>query len=145
VLDQLSTGRPAAAASAPSEGLNERSRCASLPSALKWSGDLPNPISSKIMCGELRCDMLANSSISIASTWRCSDSSANGSSSVMKPGLLPVSKIDVPPRAHASSTRLRCSSPSEWPPAKNAPQVVTTFVPASRNAITSARSMARGM
>ena len=37
----------------------------------------------------------------------------------MKPGLLPVSNTDVPPRAHASSTRPRRSSPSGRPSSKN--------------------------
>ncbi len=50
----------------------------------------PNFICSKSMCGESRRDRFAYSLISIDSTLRCIDNSANGRASVMNPGLLPV-------------------------------------------------------
>ena len=48
----------------------------------------------------------------------------------MKPGLLPVLWIEVPPAAHAASTRARTSGSrlaGRW----NSPRVVTTLDPAA--------------
>ena len=71
-----------------------------------------NFICSKIMCGESLRDMFANSSISTDSTRRCNDSSANGSASVMNPGLLPVADrraaARAPSRASVPSSPSRC-------------------------------------
>ena len=45
------------------------------------------------------------------------------------PGLMPLPKIDAPPRSHASMMRAR-PSPSEWPVMNAA--VITMLMPASR-------------
>ncbi|MER7925788.1 hypothetical protein ABTY96_22050 [Streptomyces sp. NPDC096057] len=54
-----------------------------------------------------RGERSANSSIVSASSRRWIEVSANGRASVMNPGLLPVLRTEVPPCAHASSTRFR--------------------------------------
>ena len=66
----------------------------------------PKPICWNSKCGESRRERLAYSSMVTESTRRCSDSSAYGSASLMKPGLLPVAKIDEPPRRQASTNPL---------------------------------------
>ena len=68
-----------------------------------------------------------------------------GSESLMNPGLLPVAKIDDPPRRHASEIRSRSSSASLRPPPNTSPRVVTTFVPDSSSATTSSITKTRGM
>ena len=57
--------------------------------------------------GEFRYDRSANSSITSRSSRRWIEVSTSGSASVMKPGLLPVLWIDVPPRRQAASIRSR--------------------------------------
>jgi hypothetical protein len=62
----------------------------------------------------------------------------------MKPGLLPVLWIEVPPASQAASMRARSSGSmlaARW----NSPRVVTTLVPAARIASTSSASSWRGM
>ena len=64
--------------------------------------------------------------------------------SVMKPGLLPVLWIELPPSAHAVSTCWRISGSmlaGRW----NSPRVVTMFTPARSSRQTSSRSQSRGM
>ena len=70
--------------------------------------------------------------------------STSGSASVMKPGLLPVLWIEVPPAAHAASMRARRAGSmlAGW---WNSPRVVTTLLPASSSRHTSSTSRARGM
>jgi hypothetical protein len=87
-LAQSSIVTPAASATVARWGtaLMRRSRG---PSAVGGIG-FPKPICSKIMCGESRRDMLAYSSMKNESTRRWSTSNAYGSTSLMKPGLLPV-------------------------------------------------------
>ena len=62
----------------------------------------------------------------------------------MKPGLLPVLWIDVPPCAQAASICSRAAGSmlaGRW----NSPRVVTTLLPASSSRATSSKSQARGM
>ena len=71
-------------------GERARRRGASTPRGSNEDGSRPNPMRSKIISGELRDDMSANSSIVRRSSRRCMDSRANGRASVMNPGLEPV-------------------------------------------------------
>ncbi len=89
--------------------------------------------------GELRDDMSANSSICRCSRLRAIDSKTSGSASVMNPGLLPVEWIEVPPVAHAASTRSR-SPGSRLSGRWNSPRVVTMLAPDSRIRHTSSKS-----
>src|SRR3546814_1745033 len=57
--------------------------------------------------GESRALQSAYSLMCSASSRRWIDSRVNGTASVMKPGLLPVLWIDVPPRWQAASMRTR--------------------------------------
>ncbi len=83
--------------------------------------------------------MSANSSIRSSSRLRANDSSTSGNASVLKPGLLPVEWIEVPPFAHAASTRSRTPASrlaGRW----NSPRVVTMLAPDSRIRHTSSKS-----
>ena len=70
----------------------------------------------------------ADSSIVTEST-RSQIPPARMASMLAKPGLMPLPKIDTPPRSHAAISRSR-PSPSEWPVMNAA--VLTTLMPASR-------------
>jgi len=62
----------------------------------------------------------------------------------MNPGLEPVPWMEVPPSAHACSTR-SLSAGLMLPGCRNSPRVVTMFVPAARMAQTWSRSQSAGM
>ena len=101
-------------------------------------------MTSNSSAGESRCERLANSSIVRRSSRRWIDVSTNGTASVMNPGLLPVLWIEVPPSAHAASTRSRTAGSrlaGRW----NSPRVVTTFKPDASSWQTSSKSQACGM
>ena len=82
------------------------------------------------MVGESRLDTSANSRICNLSSRRWIEVSTMGTASEMNPGLLPVLWMEVAPRSHAASTRLRIAGSmlSGW---WNSPQVATTFTPDS--------------
>ena len=101
-------------------------------------------MSSNSSSGELRSERSAYSSIDSRSSRRWIDVSTSGTASEMKPGLLPVLWIDVPPRRQASSIRSRTAG-SRLPGWWNSPRVVTTFAPDSSNRQTSSKSQPCGM
>ena len=101
-------------------------------------------MTSKRSSGEGLSDRSANSSMVRESSDRWIDVNTIGTASVMKPGLLPVLWIDVPPSEHAASTASR--SPSSMLAGRwNSPRVVTTLAPDTNSRHTSSTSSARGM
>jgi hypothetical protein len=108
----------------------------------RWG--FPKPITSNSSSGESRRDRSANSSIVSESSRRWIDDSTRGTASEMKPGLLPVPWIDVPPRAQAASTRSRTAGSrlaARW----NSPRVATMLAPDSSSRHTSSKSQRAGM
>ena len=67
-----------------------RAPCSSTPRGSNVEGSRPKPMRSKIISGEFRDDMSANSSIVRRSSRRWTEVSTRGTASVMNPGLDPV-------------------------------------------------------
>ena len=101
-------------------------------------------MSSNSSTGESRCDRSAYSSMVSESSRRWIDVSTRGTASEMKPGLLPVLWMEVPPRAQAASTLSRTAGSMEagwW----NSPRVVTMSAPDSSRRHTSSKLHSCGM
>ena len=96
LASRSSRGVPSASASRWSDGPKLTRPWLSRPSPTSV-GSRPKPMMSKSSSGDGRCERSANSSIRILSSRRWIDVSTIGRASVMKPGLLPVLWIDVPP------------------------------------------------
>lgn len=101
-----SSGRPRASPSRRRDG-PKLSRTWESRASSKSAGALPNPMTSNSIPGESRRDRSAYSWMVRWSRRRWIDARTSGTASVMKPGLLPVLWIEVPPRAQAASTRSR--------------------------------------
>lgn len=85
-----SSGSPTASATTPRDPPKLCTAWWASPAGSNDAGSRPNPIRRKIISGELRDDMSANSSISSRSSRRWMERRTRGSASVMKPGLEPV-------------------------------------------------------
>ena len=118
------TGRRRATSSEPAK---EAPPCASTPRGSKVAGSRPKPMRSKIISGELREDMSANSSISRWSSRRCSEVRTSGSASVMNPGLEPVLCSEEPPCCAGRLDPVGASPGSSRAGLWNSLRVDTTF------------------
>ena len=76
---------------------------------------------------------------------RSTRSSAIGTTSLMKPGLLPVPYTDDPPARHAASSCSTASAASLRRGWTSSTQVLTTFLPDARSRQSSSRSQRLGM
>ena len=131
---------PARSASTLSGGWYSPNRWFLRRSGSNSSSGFPKRICSMTMWGDGRWERSPNSSISIRSTRRWTDSRAIGRVSVMNPGSLPLAQTDASPAAQASTTRARFSSLRRTPRANRSLHVVTTLVPDPRSATTSSTS-----
>ena len=109
------------------------------------AGRRPIPITSNSSFGEGRCDRSANSSMVRHSSERSSRSSAIGTTSLMKPGLLPVANSDEPPSRQAASNRSTVAAGSARRACGSSAHVLTTFLPDASSRHSSSTSSRLGM